>query len=280
METAWTHEQTLHSHVVLTDLKDVEKGMTLSSSRRVHDSGLIINQTNHMAWRPNEYLINVELDNSSPEKVTGWLRFFRRGKRPLRVTFDLAGDFHEDIRGKVIQLINHEPLDKNEQLDWKGTYMQGFSAVQTGAVGDITAGLSLGPWTKELAQKLMAQNELIWNENGVQGAERDRRRQEFAERYRKHIEAKDLYYPYVTYPYIEWYSDSNGRVVLELAPSQVKVIDQKAVPAKKKTAQQLVEDRRRRNEAMATFMGGMLKELSLENRKKGGDGNVSGVVIE
>ena len=67
---------------------------------------------------------------------------------------------------------------------------------------------------------------------------------------------------------------------LELEASQVKVIDQKAVPAKKKTAQQLAEDRRRRKEAMATFMGGMLKELSLENRKKGGDGNVSGVVIE
>jgi len=28
-----------------------------------------------MAWRPNEYLIEAELDNSVPEKVTGWMRF-------------------------------------------------------------------------------------------------------------------------------------------------------------------------------------------------------------
>jgi hypothetical protein len=27
--------------------------------------------------------------------------------------------------------------------------------------------------------------------------------------------------PYVNYPYIEWYSEYNGRVVLELDPSQV-----------------------------------------------------------
>ena len=29
---------------------------------------------------------------------------------------------------------------------------------------------------------------------------------------------------YVSYPYIEWYSDENGRVVLELEPDQIKVI--------------------------------------------------------
>ena len=29
---------------------------------------------------------------------------------------------------------------------------------------------------------------------------------------------------YVAYPYIEWYGDENGRVVLELGPDQIKVI--------------------------------------------------------
>jgi hypothetical protein len=32
-------------------------------------------------------------------------------------------------------------------------------------------------------------------------------------------------YPYVRYPYIEWYSEDNGRVVLELDPSQVAVVE-------------------------------------------------------
>jgi hypothetical protein len=28
-----------------------------------------------MAWRPSEYLIDGELDNTTPGKVTGWMRF-------------------------------------------------------------------------------------------------------------------------------------------------------------------------------------------------------------
>src|SRR2546427_8957611 len=115
-----------------------------------------------MAWRPYENLIDGELDNRTPGKVTGWMRFFRHRKRPLRVTFDLAGDFHEDIRGKVIRLKNPSPSDEDTRLrDRDG--MEGFSPTQRGAVGDITAGVPLGPWTEELAQQLMAQNELIWD---------------------------------------------------------------------------------------------------------------------
>jgi len=233
-----------------------------------------------MAWRPYENLIEGELDNRIPGKVTGWMRFFRRGKKPLEVAFDLAGNFHEDIRGKVIRLKNPEPSDKNESLDRKGTYMQGFNPVQRGTVGDMTAGIPLGPWTEERAQGLMAQHELIWDENGIQGAEREERRQEFAERYRKHIEAGDLYYAYVSYPYIEFYSEKNGRVVLELDPSQVEVVDiQGVTPRMEKGPKELLQDQRKREEAMVNFLSGMLKDLSRENRKKGGDGNVTGMVV-
>ena len=28
-----------------------------------------------MAWRPNRYLLEGELDNTQPGKVTGWMRF-------------------------------------------------------------------------------------------------------------------------------------------------------------------------------------------------------------
>ena len=36
-------------------------------------------------------------------------------------------------------------------------------------------------------------------------------------------------------------------------------------------------DRRKRQEAMDSFMGAMVKELARQNREQGGDGNVFGV---
>src|SRR5713101_2263902 len=103
-----------------------------------------------MAWRPNENLIDGELSNRIPGKVTGWMRFFRRRMPPLRVAFDLAGDFHEDIRGSDIALKNDAPTDKNISLERDGTYMEGFDPVQRGTVGDMTAGSRSGPGPKNL----------------------------------------------------------------------------------------------------------------------------------
>jgi hypothetical protein len=250
---------------------------TISLTRRAYDGPGLSLIPNRMAWRPYANLMNGELDNRTPGKVTGWMRFFRRGKRPLRVTFDLAGDFHEDIRGKAIRLTNPEPSDENASLEGNSTYMEGFSRVQRGEVGDITAGLPLGPWTKELAQRLMTQNELAWEEDGLPEAERQQRRQEWADRYRQHIAAGELYYPYVAYPYIEWYSDRNGRVVLELDAAHVEILD--GVDPREKTPEELVADERRRAQAFGEFMTGMVEELSDENRKQGGDGKVFGAVI-
>ena len=231
-----------------------------------------------MAWRPYENLIDGELDNRTPGKVVGWMRFFRRGKKPLKVSFDLAGDFHEDICGKVIRLKNSEPSE--EDPDARGTYMEGFARVQRGTVGDITAGLSLGPWTEALAQKLIAQDEAAMDESGITGAKREELRREAVERYRKHIEAGDLYHPYVSYPYIEWYSERNGRVVLELDSSQVEVLDIREVtPRREKTPRELVEDERKRIQAFGDFMSGMAGDLSRQNRKRGGDSNVTGIVV-
>jgi hypothetical protein len=108
-----------------------------------------------------------ELDNTVPGKVTRWMRF--AGMKD-KVTFDLQGDFHRDIRGATIRFTNRcEATQKTAT-----SYMEGFCQHQTGKAGDITAGLP----------------------------------------------PKD----YVDYPYIEWYGDGNGRVVIELDASQVKVI--------------------------------------------------------
>jgi len=253
--------------------------LILSLTRRAHECPGLSLIPNHMAWRPYENLISGELDNRIPGKVTGWVNFFRNGSEPLRVTFDLAGDFHEDIRGKVIRFRNPNPSDRNVELGGDGSYMEGFSPMQYGTVGDITAGLSLGVWTEELAQRFMAQNEIIWADQSLDDSERNKRRQMFAERYRNRIAAKETCYAYTDYPYIEWYSDENGRVVLELDPSQVEVLEAESLPAREKTPEELVQDRKKRTQAMDDFMSDMVKELSDENRKKGGDGNVFGSVI-
>ena len=228
-----------------------------------------------MAWRPYENLIDGELSNRIPGKVTGWMRFFRNGKDPLRVTFDLVGDFHEDIRGTTIRLQNPNPSDRNDELGMEGSYVDGMARVQRGTVGDITAGLPM-PWTEELAQKLIAEHELVWDELGITGEEREAARQELTDRYRRHIEAGDVYYSYTAYPYLEWFSE-NGRVVLELDPSQLEIVE--TTPTMAKTPAEMLEDEKKRSKAFGSFLGNMLEGLSEENRKKGGDGNVSGIVV-
>jgi len=223
-----------------------------------------------MAWRPNENLLDGELSNRIPGRVTGWMRFFRRRRQPLRVAFDLAGDFHEDIRGSDIVLKNDAPTDKNISLERDGTYMEGFDPMQRGSVGDMTAGLPLGPWTEELARRLKTQLEINWQENGITGTELDRR--DVAADYAAKIAAGELYYPYVAYPYLEWYSD-NGRVVLELDPSQITVI-RPGTPPTKKSPQELARDRKNRANAFGNFMHGMVESLRRGKKRK-----VTGIVI-
>ena len=89
-----------------------------------------------MAWRPNEQLIDGELDNTVRGKVTGWMRFI--GINGL-VRFDLKGDFHRDIAGCRIRLLNREPGGDPMEVN-------GLSRLQKGAVGDITAGLPPKPY--------------------------------------------------------------------------------------------------------------------------------------
>ena len=49
-----------------------------------------------LAWRPTEYLIEGEPDNTTPGKVTGWMRF--AGMKD-EVTSALKGNFYRDVRG-------------------------------------------------------------------------------------------------------------------------------------------------------------------------------------
>jgi hypothetical protein len=157
-----------------------------------------------MAWRPTEYLIEGELDNTNPGRVTGWMKF--AGKKE-KVTFDLKGDFHRDIRGAKIYFINYADVNQDEAR----SYMESFASHQTGNTGDITAGLP----------------------------------------------PKD----YVGYPYIEWYSEENGRVVLELEPSQIEIIGT-PIPALESNP----VSRKEQAENMANFLCGMASGLGISEK--------------
>jgi len=94
-----------------------------------------------MAWRPSQYLIDGELDNTTPGKVTGWMQF---AGMQSKVTFDLKGNFHRDIRGAKVRLTGDGQADDPEAAQ----YMDGFVTHQTGETGDMTAGLPPYDYTK------------------------------------------------------------------------------------------------------------------------------------
>ena len=88
-----------------------------------------------MAWRPTKYLIEGALDNTDPGIIKGYMKFM--GMKEL-VQIELQGNFHRDIRGAVIRF---ECDDYKDEDPLKAVeYFKGFSVVQTGKAGDITAG--------------------------------------------------------------------------------------------------------------------------------------------
>jgi len=127
-----------------------------------------------MAWRPNEQLIEGVLDNTIPNKVTGWMKFAGMKEK---VVFDLEGNFHRDIRGAKVRLTGEGLSEDHEKAK---SYMKGFDVLQKGKTGDMTAGRP----------------------------------------------PQD----YVDYGYFEWYSEANGRCVIELEPDQVEILTQ-PIPA-------------------------------------------------
>ena len=156
-----------------------------------------------MAWRPARCLLEGELSNINPGKVTGWMRF--AGVKE-KVTFELEGNFHRDIRGAKLHFTGDAyegdfPEDAEK-------YMEGFALQQTGKAGDITAGLPP--------------------------------------------------HDYGSAPYVEWYGQQNGRVVIELEPVQLEVIGS-PIPAIESDP----IDRKQQAENMAGFLCNLAQEMGV-----------------
>ena len=67
---------------------------------------------------------------------------------------------------------------------------------------------------------------------------------------------------YVSYPYFEWYSDDNGRVVIELASEQVEILTQ-SIP----TCESDPISRKQQAENMACFLNGVAAEVGISARQ-------------
>lgn len=170
-----------------------------------------------MAWRPNQYLIEGQLDNTINGKIVGYMKFYGLEKD---IQFNLDGNFHRDIRGAKIRFSNDEY--KDVKLEDAKNYMGCFSILQTGKAGDITSG----------------------NPSGTDA------------------DGKPTY-EYVKYGYIEWYSDDNGRCVLELESSQIEILS-KPIP----TCESDPIDRQEQHENMMQFINNVCSELGKKSRTK------------
>ena len=83
------------------------------------------------------------------------------------------------------------------------------------------------------------------------------------------------------YPYIEWYSEANGRVVLELEPSQLEVVHGEAATVSEKTPSELVRDRAKTYLGDGHLFIGHGQRASDESRKQDGDGTFPvGLTVE
>ena len=155
-----------------------------------------------MAFRPTTLLIEGMLDNTTPGKVTGWMRFAGMKEK---VTFDLEGNFHRDIRGAKIRLIGGATDNEPDTED----YLPGLVSHQTGKVGNITAGLPLADYISGSVS-------------------------------------------------VEWYSQLNGRVVLELEQDQIEFLSM-PIPA----CESDPISREDQNRNMAEFLGSLAQEMNI-----------------
>jgi len=138
-----------------------------------------------MAFRLDQAIVRGELDNTEQGRVRG--RIWLEGrKEPL--TLDLEGDAWRDVAGARITFTNPEPRRQKNQGDLK--------SVQHGIVGDITVSKKV---------KHISASDEEWQLCMEEG-----RQPPFE--WRNSI-------------YIEWFSEENGRVVIESADFEMQITE-------------------------------------------------------
>ncbi len=149
-----------------------------------------------MAWRPEHLLRRGELDNTQFGWTVGWLELEGFNER---LTLKLAGNCHPDLAGWKFRIKRIEPaLEKDFDGDDPPDY-SGIRLDQSGHVGDITADQMIKHFEipdNELVQRLHSGEEPPFT-------------------WRKCL-------------YLEWFSNANGRAVIQSTRLEVERIGERA----------------------------------------------------
>ncbi len=169
-----------------------------------------------MAWRLERYLQRGELDNTQLGWTIGWLQLDGLDD-PLQLK--LAGNCHPDLAGWKFRIHRIEPelSDDEAPADYSG-----ISRDQSGHVGDITADQMIKHHDlpdDELVHRLMAGEKPPFT-------------------WRKCL-------------YLEWFSNANGRVMIQSTRLEVERIGERAFQL---TEDEWKEQARRNSEEFNHFM--------------------------
>lgn len=132
-----------------------------------------------MAWRIADSVVEGEFDNTTKGCVTGWLRLVGRDEL---VRLELRGNCRPDLAGWRFRIVRLEPVPT-----WaKPVHLEKFASQQIGEAGDILADQILRHFDCPVEEFLA----------------RIRASEPPPEELRQAV-------------YLEWYSDQNGRVVIQ-----------------------------------------------------------------
>lgn len=185
-----------------------------------------------MAWRPSDLVPEGELDNTMPGWTIGWVRLRGRAE-PLRLK--LAGNCHPDLAGWKFRIIRTDPVpDWTDDLDYTG-----IATDQSGTVGDVTADQILQHYEcspEEFVRRLH---------------EGDRPPTTL----RKAL-------------YLEWFSNRNGRIVIQSTRLAVERIGERAFEL---IEEQWAEQAKQNQEETSFFLHQIGDALSRMNEFEGTD---------
>lgn len=177
-----------------------------------------------MAFRIHDNVARGEVDNRVKGVVRGALWLHGRAEP---VTLELTGNAHPDVAGCLLKFTNPLP-----PLPHPG--VNGLAALQRGTIGELTAS------RKVRVPAVPMEEFLHWPKDQGRPPER-----------------------LANCLYLEWFSEANGRVVLESADYELEI----TAPEWRLTA----EEEAQRAEAAAAGMAGFLQQLNaaIERHQKG-----------
>ncbi|KAA1257984.1 hypothetical protein LF1_04750 [Rubripirellula obstinata] len=168
-----------------------------------------------MAWRPTDWVVEGELDNTTMNWTIGWVRLRDRDE-PLQLK--LLGNPYPDLAGWKFRIVRPDPIP-----DWVGEpNYEGIATDQSGTIGDVTA--------DQMLQHYECSS------------------QEFVRRMR----AGDR--PPTTLRkslYLEWYSNRNGRVVIQSTRLAVERVGERSFEL---TEEQWLEQAKQNQDEIHHFM--------------------------